>query len=235
MPADFARRNMVPWQELQAAIHDQQPVNGLTHSFYRYPARFAPSFARQAILAFTQPGDLVFDPFMGGGTSVVEAVALGRQAVGTDISTLAVFLAQTKATPLSNKQLARLSLWGKRLVPRLNLHTAIARPRRWANYQRNINDKRTWPVRKLLELSLRRLTDLESNEEQRFARCVLLRTGQWALDCREVVPSAKDVRSRFLLFLDEMISGASEFSTAVKSQKGISATCLHRSVIGVEE
>jgi DNA modification methylase len=93
------------WQELASAIHDRQPVSGLTHSFYKYPARFSPSFVRQAILNFTEPGDLVLDPFMGAGTSLVEARVLGRKAIGTDLNTLAVFLAETKTRALSRPQL----------------------------------------------------------------------------------------------------------------------------------
>ena len=71
---------------LRRAALDKQPVSGLTHRFYRYPARFSPIFARACIEAFSKPGDLVLDPYMGGGTTVVEAMALGRQAVGSDIN-----------------------------------------------------------------------------------------------------------------------------------------------------
>jgi|GEM_PF-3773302 len=55
------------------AIQDQAPVSGLTHDFYRYPARFSPLFVRAAIQAFTRPGHVILDPFMGGGTTLVEA------------------------------------------------------------------------------------------------------------------------------------------------------------------
>ena len=74
------------------AAHDKSRVSGLTRNFYRYPARFSPKFVRAAIEIFSKPGDLVLDPFMGGGTTVVEALALGRKAIGTDISSLAVFV-----------------------------------------------------------------------------------------------------------------------------------------------
>jgi DNA modification methylase len=47
---------------LVAAARDTTPVRGLTHGFYKYPARFSPVFAGAAIKAFTQPGDLVLDP-----------------------------------------------------------------------------------------------------------------------------------------------------------------------------
>src|SRR5256885_15594173 len=84
----------------QQAVGDSRPVAGLTHLFYRYPARFSPAFVRAAIEVFTEPGDLVADPFMGGGTSLVEAVVLGRPGIGADISSLARFVAQVKGTPL---------------------------------------------------------------------------------------------------------------------------------------
>src|SRR6478672_1123237 len=66
---------------LVAGARDREPVRGLTHGFYKYPARFSPSFARATIETFTQPGDLVFDNHVGGGTTLVEALALGRDAV----------------------------------------------------------------------------------------------------------------------------------------------------------
>ncbi|MFH1104800.1 MAG: DNA methyltransferase, partial [Actinomycetota bacterium] len=64
------------------------------HDFYRYPARFPPKFAAAAVQAFTRPGDLVLDPFVGGGTTLVEAVRLGRRAVGADINPIAVFVSR---------------------------------------------------------------------------------------------------------------------------------------------
>ena len=81
---------------LVVAARDATPVSGLTHTFYRYPARFSPTFARAAILAFSKPGDWVMDPFAGGGTTLVEAVALSRNALGIDISELAAFVCEAK-------------------------------------------------------------------------------------------------------------------------------------------
>lgn len=40
--------------------------------------------------AFTQPGDLVVDPFLGGGTTAVVCRDLGRQFIGCDIDAAAV-------------------------------------------------------------------------------------------------------------------------------------------------
>src|SRR5262245_54934369 len=78
------------------AACDTAPVTGLTHNFYRYPARFSPKFVRSIIENFSRPGDLVVDPFMGGGTTLVESLCLGRESLGFDISSLATFITQVK-------------------------------------------------------------------------------------------------------------------------------------------
>jgi hypothetical protein len=43
-----------------------------------------PAIARQLITTYTQPGDTVFDPMCGIGTSLVEAVHLGRTGIGVE-------------------------------------------------------------------------------------------------------------------------------------------------------
>lgn len=43
------------------------------------------SEAEQILAALTGPGDLIFDPFLGSGTTAVAAVRLGRQVIGCDI------------------------------------------------------------------------------------------------------------------------------------------------------
>ena len=68
-------RSLLP--VLRRAARDQSQIRGLTHCFYRYPARFSPTFAGAAIEAFSRPGQVVFDPFMGGGTTIVEAMVRG--------------------------------------------------------------------------------------------------------------------------------------------------------------
>lgn len=226
------------WEKLSQAIHDQQPVSGLTHSFYKYPARFSPSFARQIILSFSQPGDLVFDPFMGGGTTLVEACALGRRALGSDINSLAVFLTQTKTSIFTRSELTNLQAWATELTPKLNLRRKSVHSRDWARlgYQRNISGRSTWPVRKTLELALRSIRHLDNECERRFARCALLRTAQWALDCREDIPCAKEIRERFLFFVEEMIVGARQFARAVRRNgPNPEVVCLHKSAIGIEK
>jgi DNA methylase len=78
------------------AALSKSPAQGYTHTFYRYPAGFSPKFTRAAIETFSKPGDVVLDPFMGGGTTLVEALATGRDAIGSDINSLAHFVTRVK-------------------------------------------------------------------------------------------------------------------------------------------
>ena len=52
-----------------------------------HSAAFPSSLPQWFIRLFTDPGDVVLDPFAGSGTSLEAAVALGRVAVGIDTST----------------------------------------------------------------------------------------------------------------------------------------------------
>ncbi|HVA59693.1 MAG TPA: DNA methyltransferase [Mycobacteriales bacterium] len=50
----------------------------------RHPAKMLPAIARAVVAAYTKPGDLVVDPMCGIGTTVVEAVHLGRDGIGVE-------------------------------------------------------------------------------------------------------------------------------------------------------
>ena len=80
-------------REFLGGVHSRERVGGLTHAFYKYPARFSPRFARAAIQAFSSPGEFVLDPFMGGATTIVEANTLSRFSIGLDINSLSCFVA----------------------------------------------------------------------------------------------------------------------------------------------
>lgn len=51
-----------------------------------HPAVFPTELARDHIISWSNKGDVVLDPFMGSGTTAVEAVKLGRKFIGFDIS-----------------------------------------------------------------------------------------------------------------------------------------------------
>jgi Predicted DNA modification methylase len=83
-------------------------ARALTHGFHSYAGRMHPSTARTAIARFSQAGQDVLDPFCGSGTVLVEAMAAGRKAVGSDASPLAVVIARVRSTTLGPEGRLRL-------------------------------------------------------------------------------------------------------------------------------
>src|SRR5262245_52523619 len=92
-------------------LNSSRPVQGYTHNFYRYPARFSPEFARAVISEFSAPNSYIIDPFMGGGTSIVEALPLRRFVIGIDVNPLAHFVSDVKTTPLSSNDVQTIRTW----------------------------------------------------------------------------------------------------------------------------
>ena len=78
----------------------QKPTGSATHGFHAFPAKFPPQLARLFIDELTTSSEVVLDPMMGSGTTIVEAFLGGRQAKGFDIDPLACLQSQVKTSPL---------------------------------------------------------------------------------------------------------------------------------------
>ena len=221
--------------KLVAAALDASPVSGLTHNFYRYPARFSPKLVRATIEAFTEPGDLVLDPFVGGGTTLVEAMALGRNAIGSDISSLATFVSQVKTTVFNEAELAALDAWATQLGDAINLFTSVETNGYYeeAGYLRHLDGATTWRLRKGIGLALAGAKALAGPRQEAFARCVVLRTAQWALNGRKKFPSIEDFRAMLVKDATAMIAGARELA-GVMGERRATVHCLNRSADGLE-
>jgi site-specific DNA-methyltransferase (adenine-specific) len=61
-----------------------------------YPTQKPEALLERLILATTNPGDLVLDPYMGSGTSVAVAQRLGRDAIGIDRNIEAIEVARKR-------------------------------------------------------------------------------------------------------------------------------------------
>lgn len=210
------------------AVHSNSPSADLTHGFYKYPARFSAEFARTAIHEFSRPGDLILDPFMGSGTTMVEAIALGRHALGSDISPLARFISEVKTTTLSEEDIYTLSTWAKNIQPQLNLRLPARRHQEWADrgYQKYL----PWPIRKTIEFILYETDNLPTTKQQQLARCAILRTGQWALDCTTKFPPAAEFRIRFMQILEEYLQSVRKLRQAIATASNgqeLRAICLN--------
>lgn len=208
------------FEAVREAALDRSPVSGLTHQFYRYPARFSPTFARSCIETFSKPGDVVLDPYMGGGTTIVEAMVSGRRAVGSDINSLAVFVASTKTSRLSHQDKAAIEQWAADIVPTLRCtepldstcHELQHRPR-------NMSMASVRWHRKLLAICMASIDEhFSTARSRRFARCVLLNAAQWALNGRKRVPTTRELRDRIQTACRDMLRGADEFELRISTQ-----------------
>jgi hypothetical protein len=216
-----------------------QPVKGLTHGFYKYPARFSPAFARAAIETFTRPGDLVLDPYVGGGTTVVEALAAGRCAVGVDISPLAEFVATVKSTVFSNDEIKRLESWTALLPGVINIHKPSLEISNYAElgYYKHLKHPSRWRLRKAIEQGVAFAIQLATPRLESFGRCVVLRTAQWALDGRSKTTAIDEFKDYLATTGLEMVAGARDLRTAVAANgpQHPPIQILNRSAAGLEE
>ena len=71
------------------------------HSMCSYLGAFPPSVPRRIIRRWIPDRATVLDPFCGGGTTLLEAAAAGRRAVGMDLNPLAVAVARAKLQDVS--------------------------------------------------------------------------------------------------------------------------------------
>jgi 16S rRNA G966 N2-methylase RsmD len=75
--------------------------NSGKHSGF-YHGNFVPQVPRQLILKYTKKNDVVFDPFMGSGTTAYEAETLGRNFIGVDIQKELVDYVRQNVEPSNN-------------------------------------------------------------------------------------------------------------------------------------
>lgn len=75
------------------------------HSIHEvsYRACFKAQLPEFFIGRLTKPGDVVFDPFMGRGTTPVQAALMGRQAFGNDVNPLSVLLSRPRMRPITTE------------------------------------------------------------------------------------------------------------------------------------
>jgi hypothetical protein len=79
---------------------DQQRLWGHSlHPMCSYLASFPAALAHAFIARWSRPGDVVFDPFSGRGTTPLQACAEGRIGVGNDLNPFAHLLTAAKIEP----------------------------------------------------------------------------------------------------------------------------------------
>lgn len=135
--------------EALAVKSDEGQVMADVHGFHSYPARLHPITAQRLIAGLTQPGARVLDPFCGSGTVVVEARALGREALGSDLNPLAVELSWLKSrgpTPKFSQELVQTAL----RIAEVAEERRLARTDPYRLYDEETRER--YPIHTLLEL-----------------------------------------------------------------------------------
>lgn len=229
-------------QSLKSAAMEQSHVKGNTHDFYKYPARFSPVFVNQAIKIFTDPGDLIIDPFVGGGTTAVEARVLGRRCVGIDINSLAAFVSKVKTTPIGRAAQKELRIWFEAVIEQIDSGQSVGSvDDSWQSYFRNIDTNEILPLKRAIHILLENVLALPSKQES-FARCSILKTAQWALDSKKEIPSVIQFKRKFEQVFNAMLDSIASFSNDVNhadkkwmADKLPRSFFLNRSTEGIEK
>ncbi|MBS1259215.1 MAG: hypothetical protein MAG551_02282 [Candidatus Scalindua arabica] len=69
-----------------------------SHNFHSFPAKFPPQLPQKFILELTEYNDIVLDPMVGSGTTILEGLFNNRNTIGFDIDPLALMITKVKTT-----------------------------------------------------------------------------------------------------------------------------------------
>jgi hypothetical protein len=224
--------------ELRRAALSRTPVSlgprrtASPHEYYRHPARFSPEVAAAAISAFSKPGDLVADYFLGGGTTLVEARLAGRIGFGSDLNSLSTFVSTVKTRLYSTTEMEAVGSWAQCAADDPSGHLSWPADEQAVSYFKNFSDPELAEHRRVLFSALAALSDVPSDKARNFARCVLLRTAQWGMDMRSEVPTPEELRGAIVENATSMAEAARIATRKYrKADQKVPANGLPRSLV----
>ncbi len=112
---------------LQQALAAAGDVDRFTHGFHTYPAGLHPDAARALVRGF--PARALLDPFVGGGTVLVEGRAAGLRTHGRDVSPVAVLVASARTSSAPEALLTRVRSTARKATEAARKATAPPPPR----------------------------------------------------------------------------------------------------------
>lgn len=87
-------------------------VVSLSHGLHKYPGKFIPQIPEWAIKNYlNNNNEIVLDPFVGSGTTLVECLVSGYNAYGIDIDPLSCLITKVKSTPVMEKDFSLVCDW----------------------------------------------------------------------------------------------------------------------------
>jgi len=187
-------------------------TTAFTHDYHRYPAKFIPQIVRKLIEDYA-PNDtqIVFDPFGGCGTTLVEAKLLGHESIGFDINPVAKLITQTKTTPikpniLTNYRNRFLEYYDNAPKVSFEHHPRI----KYWFYDQTIEelDKIYFAIRKIKNYNVRRFFLCAFSHNLKNCSLWLMKSIKPTLDKDKEIPNPKET---FLRHLDSMIKKNEKF------------------------
>ena len=153
---------------------------------------------------------------------MVEGLAAGRNVIGNDLNSLAVFITKVKITILSAAEVGVINEWVLREVPNFNYHHAAEPLIPYVDQikTKNMSLVKARFIKKAVAAALASIANLPTENARNFAKCIVLRVGQWALDGRVRHTSLSDFRQRLSFIAKEMIESIVKFSEQAKLSQG---------------
>lgn len=149
-------------------IINQTCPNNFTHSYFKYPCKFIPEIPRWAINTYLkEENGVVYDPFSGSGTTLLEAIINHHSAVGTEIDPIAKLIIKVKTTKLSSEEILLVDNYLEEILDKLS---AKQKPNIIYN---NINNIYHWfpeETVELLSLLKQEVEEIENNNVSDFLK-----------------------------------------------------------------
>lgn len=96
---------------------NQSSVNSYTHNFFKYPCKFIPELPRWGLKKYAKNDKaIIFDPFAGSGTTILESIVNGHDSYYTEIDEVAKLIIKVKTTQLSNDEIIELEKIFKTII-----------------------------------------------------------------------------------------------------------------------
>jgi len=222
------QESVIDKEEFMKAIFDVDDTSYLTHNYHPWAAKFIPQIPRYFIEKLSKKNDTIYDPFCGSGTTLVEALLLGRNAVGNDINYIASLASKAKTTPLSPEQIKKVISW------RANV---LAIQKRWSDNARtasiddytgdvHFNNKFHWFDKDVLVVLMQIKKHIEHIDDPAIKTFLLaafssivVRVSRQESETRYAAIGKKvninDVFDIFLKKLDDMVERMRQFTASV--------------------
>jgi len=221
-------RNRFNINEIVKSTKNKNLISGKSHTFYRYPAAFSPVFAETIIKNFTKPGEIVLDPFVGGGTSAVEAFALQRKFYGVDVNPLSVLISKVKTTILSQSKVIFIKKFNEKIVNgKINFKSKRKKQHQHLNHYFNIKNFPQEEVRKINQIKAGieqyhfAISKIRDVKVRNFLTCLLLKTSKNILDNTRPCGTFKKFKVDLLINCKKMLRDMIDFEKELEINKSI--------------